>query len=425
MKMHPMTGKPVRRSAGLTRQIAAIKQQVQKGREHVHGLFFDRLFPQAPKNLRTKALEHHQTAFFRRGDNEILQPSLAFFNLEAGVLITEEERFEQLPLEAAETFSPVLVLESRSHRARFLVNKDGRTIEFKGLTPTRFDPNDLNPNSGQPQGLFVSTSAKAEVVGLDITGGVLSGAAELGDYFEDLEGYAQIYRAARPGQKYFSWMRMDVVFPVYELLAALEGKSAEEFLYESGRRFGEQLRQLHKKGATLHDPFPGEEKTNEPFFSTLHSGNVDPYGNIIDLEGARTFEIAFEDMLANWERLEHSVPARTFNRMRDEINQRKSLERYSRASDLHVFLAGREGRNGSSAFERIFWNGRLPGSPKNFFELLSGILHGYYEVNGEKRQKNIDSELAKILERVERERTLFSFQQTFNIMAGIESGRPF
>ena len=48
---------------------------------------------------------------------------------------------------------------------------------------------------------------------------------------------------------------MDVRLSDYELLAELDGVPLARFLYESGRRFGQQLGRLHREELTLHSPF--------------------------------------------------------------------------------------------------------------------------------------------------------------------------
>ncbi|MBU0671442.1 MAG: hypothetical protein KJ732_00270 [Candidatus Margulisbacteria bacterium] len=318
---------------------------------------------------------------------------------------------------------PVLVLESRSHRARFWLDPEGRLLEFKGLTPYEFDVAKLNPNSGQPQGLFAAVPAMVEADSLKLLQGVDSELTELGEFFPDLEGYAQILRGSKEGERYFSWMRMDSGPETYELLAQLEGLPLETFLYESGQRFGQQLRRMHKAGRTLHNPFASAKEPKEPFFSTLHSGNVDPHGNIIDLEGLSNFEAAENGFWAavignNWG---EQVPDKIMN----QLLPRHPFEVFSRASDLQLFLGGRYRRSlfSSPVFERLF---RASKRPELFSRVLAGALDGYYQLKDSSQQEEIQQDLTRLIDSMkEKNWTEFPFQQTLNIVIGIEEALSF
>ncbi|HVN66998.1 MAG TPA: hypothetical protein VMT55_01395, partial [Candidatus Sulfotelmatobacter sp.] len=123
-------------------------------------------------------------------------------------MITDTERLAQLPKNMQSQFRPVQVLESRSRRARFWVNENGETIEFKGLTPARADLNRLNVNTNQPQGLMSASKAENENAGLKAIGGIESGVTHLGGFFADLEGFAQLFRKAPAKGRYLPWVRL-------------------------------------------------------------------------------------------------------------------------------------------------------------------------------------------------------------------------
>ncbi|MBU0671443.1 MAG: hypothetical protein KJ732_00275 [Candidatus Margulisbacteria bacterium] len=57
----------VHRLGGPGYRLGRLRQQLNKGIEHVHGMFFDHLFPGADPNLRHAALVPARTALFRRG----------------------------------------------------------------------------------------------------------------------------------------------------------------------------------------------------------------------------------------------------------------------------------------------------------------------------------------------------------------------
>ena len=399
-------------------RLGRLRQQLNKGTEHIHGLFFDRLFPGASPNLRHAALVPANTALFQRG-SETLKPSINYLDVSRSFLITSERRYQQLGRKEAKRFMPVLVLESRSQRARFWLDSKSRLLEFKGLTPYEFDVNRINPNSGQPQGLFSACPAMVEADGLKLMQALDTELTELGEFFPDLDDYSQILRCARDGERYYSWMRMDSPPRVYELLAQLEGLPLETFLYEAGQRFGLQLRRLHKAGRTLHDPFASSNEPKEPFFSTLHSGNVDPHGNIVDLEGLSNFDVAESRFWAallsnNWGKY---VPTEIMN---DKLS-RYPFDVFSRASDLQLFLGGRDGRFPymPSVFDCLF---RAARRPELFERVLAGVLDGYYQIEDPAQQAELKADLIRLIDNMKENNCVyFTFRQTLNIVLGIEA----
>lgn len=218
-------------------------------------------------------------------------------------------------------------------------------------------------------------------------------------------------------------MRMDSTPQVYELLAKLEGLPLETFLYEAGQRFGQQLRRLHKAGRTLHDPFASSNEPKEPFFSTLHSGNVDPHGNIVDLEGLSSFDVAENCFWAalyrnNWGT---NVPTEIMN---DQLS-RYPFGVFSRASDLQLFLGGRDRRFPymPSVFDCLF---RAARRPELFKRVLAGVLDGYYQIEDRAQQAELKTDLARLIDHMkENSCVYFTFRQTLNIVLGIEAALGF
>ncbi|HTY12644.1 MAG TPA: hypothetical protein VMD02_00490 [Candidatus Omnitrophota bacterium] len=356
----------------------------------LQGRFFDRMFPGAITTLRDRAVLpsgaralDSQDGFFLRG--QVLLPgSVAFFDPQSRLLITDRARLDSLPHILQDRFVPTEVLESRSHRARFFVADNGATFEFKGLTPRHFNLLKLNPNSNQPKGLFGSDYARNEHIGLDLIGGVSAGVNELGGWFGDLNGFSQLMRASAPGERFYPWMRMDDTISAIQLLAELEGKPLETFLFESHFRLGRQLRQFHQAGLTLCNPFRNGTAPNEPFFSSLHSGNVEPHGNLIDLEGMRSFSDAaeaFNYYTDNGTVLPKQLTPRFMERL-----SRHPFSFVCRVADLHRYLESRNNLE-RSLFKSTF---SPSGRHRLFQRILSGMIHGYYREEMEK-----DATLAK------------------------------
>ena len=351
--------------------------------------------------------------FFREWSE--LEPSVAYIDPSQPFLITDEKRLESLPPENGGEFSPAIVLESRSHRARFWVDEEGRIMEFKGLTPSVYDEEKINPNSNQPRGLMTLEKARIEAEGINLIGALEARVVELGKYFGDMGKYAQLCRRAKAGGKYFPWARMDILPTSMQLLAELEGVDFETYLHQACVRFGRQLRGLHDAGRTLHTPF--RVGTDEPFFSSLHMGNVEIHGNIIDLEGMKDFREAEEACLEafkadrkNWAR----IPKELLQQMKD-----RPFRDFSRLSDLHIFIGGR-GFGEGSFFRTFFVAGR---DAERFTLGLSGIIEGYYGESVERGE--IKGEITNVLSKVknylvEEKATLFPFQLTCDIFFGIE-----
>ncbi|MFH1683602.1 MAG: hypothetical protein ABIA67_01835, partial [Candidatus Margulisiibacteriota bacterium] len=270
-----------------------------------------------------------------------------------------------------------------------------------------------NINSDQPRDMFVADAARNEVEGLKIAGALECGITELGRYFGDLEGFAQIYRASRPEWKYFSWMRMDAPLSTYEMLAELEGKPVERFLYEAGVRFGWQLRRLHEEKMTLLSPFRNGTAKDEAEFSSLHSANVDPFGTIVDFEGKMRFDEA-EDAFG---RQGGVVPK--------EIKD-QPFSFFCRASDLLRFVGGRTNQKfgpETHLFRRL---ARDTGAPDNFFRVVAGVFEGYYKMDDKAARSEFRSELQKLVGEIDdAKRTFFSFRQMLRVLTEIEKGRPF
>ena len=362
----------------------------------IHRRYLSYLFPRAAKGLVDRALDTtSREAFFMRGSAQ-LEPSIAFLDANRWLLITNRKRFGALPEEARKNIAPVEVVESRSHRAWFLVTKDGTVVEFKGLTPLDYDLNKLNPNSFQPEGLFEINHARNEVAGLQLAQGVGGAVLDFGEWFSDLKGYAQITRTSRPGERYFCWMRMDLPLSSYELLAQLEGVPIETFLHDAGKRFGEQLRKFHLAGKTQHDPFRGGLAEKDPFYSSLHSGNVDPYGNLIDLEAMRDFGVA-ENQFWYLVAIRRDVPV-SADEM--ELVLRHPYSLHCRAADLGRFIGGREEiieRNREPSLFRILAHDAR--RPDLFQTFLFGFFKSYYaSKNDASFFEQINTELGKMAE---------------------------
>jgi len=378
-------------------RILEVKRQLEQGPRPAQAAVLDRLFPNADPALKEKALTLSGCHLFIR--ERLLQPHLAFLNQTKSFLITDEARFESLRPELQVDFQPVLVLESRSHRARFWTSPEGRVIEFKGLTPQDFDETNINHNSGQPQGLLEVNPAQSEKAGLDIVGAVDCGVTELGEYFGDLVQYAQLYRRARDtGDRYFPWLRLDIKPAAMQVLAELEGVSFETFLQASCRRFGEQLKTLHRAGRTLHAPFSQPGSRPEPFFSFLHSGNVEIHGNIIDLEGTRSFAGAERDFR---EHLKEGEKRKLVGeKYLAGIENGEDFEIFCRLADLHRFISGNQYTAvvETSLFGSLYV---LGGSPDNFNLALSGVIRGYYADSGAEAavEKFIEKDLIPYLTR--------------------------
>lgn len=380
------------------RRYTQIKKIVRHGQAQAHGLFFDRLFPEATVYQRKKAVELAATAFFQRGRSTVdefpvLQPSVSFFHPTHHLLITDEARWKQLPEVQQAEFIPVLTIESRSKRARVCLTAEGCVVEFKGLTPKKFDPSNLNPNSNQPENLLALGAAKDEIKGLSLVGALETKLISLGDHSQDLAGYAQVYRAAGFGERFFPWMRMDVDVCIFQLLADLERVPFEQFLHTVGRRLGKQLRRFHKEGYTLHFPFGHTKAPGELFFSDLHLGNLEVHGHILDFEGMASFreiEKYFQE-----EVLPH--PERVINgrgRYLDEAQNNYSF--FCRASDIFAFLGGRRGNGAAPSLSTKFLDAKR-GAPLQFPSLLAGFVAGYYEATGKTKQGKILTEINELV----------------------------
>ncbi len=390
----------------------------------LHGKFFDRMFPTAPGEFREKAVRPFDTtlhesgmAFFKRGQ-ELLPGSRAFFDPQRMVLITDAARHASLPESLKDGFIETEVLESRSHRARFFVAENGEAFEFKGLTPVDFDLSKLNPNSNQPRGLFESGHARREFDGLQLTGGVRSAVNELGEWFGDLKGFSQLLRAGRPGERFYPWMRMDESMSTLQLLARLEGKDLETFLYESHVRFGRQLRKLHDAGMTLCNPFRRGTAMDEPFYSSLHSGNVEPHGNLIDLEGmmgVNRSEEAFNGYIR-----QNPDSLRRVSRNLLEHVFKNPFSFTCRVADLHRYFESRNNLE-RSIFKQTF---SPSGRHRLFMSILSGTIRGYYQAENLRDLElgdDTDKYLASILDFIkEREFNNLRFGILFRTIEEIE-----
>ena len=408
MKTHPLGGRTA------TRQ--TVQAEMDRGTKHVQRIYLDQLFPHGPQNLKERALTYVDQAILIR-EWQPYQPSLAYLNLERKFLVTDEKRFQTLPPEKVRDFVPVLVLESRSHRARFWVDEEGRAIEFKGLTPSEFNKDRINPNSGQPEGLFDLECARAEVRGINLIGELESGLTDLGEYFADLGGYAQIYRTGMDGNPYVPFARLDLPQSYMQTLADLEGVPLERYFYEAALRFGLQLRKLHDAGQTLHIPYPGCGLKPEPFFSVLHSGNVEVHGNIIDLEGMKDFRTAEKEALRalmTGQRNLAAIPPEIIEQMKQ-----RPFEFFSRMSDLQRLIGGTWHAE-SSLFGTTCEKGKNGGL---FVKALSAIILGYYGPRIERVSAKLENTYAKLRESLSRETDKdreFAFPNTFHLFSAIE-----
>jgi len=367
--------------------ITKVRAEVQKGYQHAHQLYFDRLFPGASSELKEKALGPYEHLFHTE---LFLKPSLAFLHREKLFLITDEARFNSLNPEQQSGFEPVMVLESRSRRARFWVSPEGQIVEFKGLTPHKFNPLNLNHNSGQPNGLLELDPAYCEKTGLDIIGQIDSGVHELGEYFPDLNPYAQLFRKAGPQTKYLPWLRMDLSPTLMQILAQLENLPFETFLYQSCARFGAQLRRFHDAGKTLHSPFQAPNDRPEPFYSSLHSGNVEIHGNIIDLEGMFDFGEArdiFRDQLSRLDRSRMDPRGFIDAEILAQAETGEDFGFFCRLSDLHRFIRGNTYQltRESSLAGNLFTADAQ--TPYYFIVALTGVLRGYYHRPAKEKNK--------------------------------------
>ncbi|MFC1540451.1 hypothetical protein ACFL4J_00250 [Candidatus Margulisiibacteriota bacterium] len=400
-----------------------IQAHIIKGGEHIRRLYFRQLFPEATRVQINRAFDS-KSLFFYRGLSGYSSPSLAYLNPENNLLITSEARFKRLAPQQQERFSPVLVLESRSDRAKVWISETGQLIEFKGLTPESFDENRLHINSGQPHGLFETGAAKDEVEGLTIINGIGSGLTDLGSYFHDMIFYSQIFRAAKPRSRYLSWLRMDASPALFEQLADLEGKTVERFLFQSAERFGKQLRKLHKAGKTLHAPFASGADKKEFSFSTVHSGNVEIHGNIIDLEGMTTFEAA---ETAFWVSIMQNPSLReVLSRKELRDVEQRPFSFFSRASDLQLFWGGRDRQLGGMAvFDQLFRsNGK--GESDIFLRVMAGALKGYYQLSNKALKKEVEPELRRVFEFLKNgQADFFRFGLTLDIVRAMEKDYPF
>lgn len=425
-----MRASPINRRAS----IAEVRAEVQKGYQHAHQLYFDRLFPQASSDLKKKALGPYEHLFHTE---LFLKPSLAFLHREKLFLITDEARFNSLNPEQQSGFEPVMVLESRSRRARFWVSPEGQIVEFKGLTPHKFNPLNLNHNSGQPNGLLELNPAYCEKAGLDIIGQIDSGVYELGEYFADLGPYAQLFRRAGPQTKYLPWLRMDLSPTLMQILAQLENLPFETFLYQSCARFGAQLRRFHDAGKTLHSPFQEPGGFPEPFFSSLHSGNVEIHGNIIDLEGMVDFaeaERSYKESLARQDRSRLDPRGYIGEKILAEAETTDDFGFFCRLSDLHRLIRGNSHQliRESSLAGNLFASDAH--SPYNFILALTGVIRGYYHRPAKEKNKmgEIDAYLnEKVVPFLQDlhtqarqenmlQRFLFPLPQVYNILSHIE-----
>lgn len=297
---------------------------------------------------------------------------LGLYNGEQKLLLTNEEVAAALPLEKLKGFSPAFVLKSHSDRARFGVTAEGRVVEFKGTTPIEFYPDKTNPNSGDPEGLLSLEAAKNEARGLTLIGELETQVVDLGEFFTAYKGFAQLYRAGKAGNRYFPWLRLDSPLTVTQLLAELEEKPLEQFLFDSGERSGRQLKKLHDTGYTLHNPWREGEilgrRARAPLtFSSLHPANVEIHGNIVDTEGMRTFEAAKELF---WRRLSEDPKVDLDpDEKKDYETGKKSPAYFSRLCDIQRLIGG------AHKLDRSLL-GVL--GEQQFLSLLSGLLKGYY-----------------------------------------------
>jgi hypothetical protein len=406
MLVHPLGGR-----AATAR---SVKKELAKGPDHIRRLYLDRLFPHGPEGLKQKSLTLAFYAVFLRASEE-LSPSVAYYDPRTCFLITDKKRLKDLPERTASKFFPVIVLESRSHRARFWVDERGKVIEFKGLTPKKYDEDRVNINSGQPEGLLALSAAQAEGQGLKVIGELDSKVTRLVRYFPDMKNYAQLVRRGKNGGRYLPWLRMDIPRTVMEAVAGLQGIPLEQYLYESGERLGRQLRSFHQSGKTLHAPYPEATKHIEPFFSSMHSGNVVVGGHLIDLEGAMTFAEARSEFVSRAEADEKNF--RAIPRPVLKAMKKRRFSFFSRMSDLQRLIGGRASGE-SSLFGSLYYKERR----KNvdlFMRVLAGIIDGYYV--GATGDKKTSRELASLKKSILKESPhRWSFLLTCRLFSTIE-----
>lgn len=307
-------------------------------------------------------------------------------------VITNPERMSEI--KNADEFRPLYFLGSHSKRAWFNVSSDGTVSEFKGLTPVKgqfnntlcyYDLKKINNNSNQPYWLSDISCAGIEHETLKIIGSIETNVVSLGDYFKDLEGYAQLMRKGKPGNKYIPWHRMSSNMGIFELLSELEEVPLEKFLYNAGYKTGSQLKIMHSSGLTMHGPAYIKDEASL-FYSSFHSGNVTPYGDIVDTEGATFFDDSkemFYIMLSdNKCRKLIDLPA-DFN----EIVERFSFNFVSRISDLNTLITGRGPLSKESPLLDNFYF--INNSLDKYKSLLSGILNGYYFDNNSEKKSGV------------------------------------
>jgi|GEM_PF-3307404 len=400
----------------------------------VHQRFLRRIFPRISEEMIKKTtevfyrpvLEARKTGLFLRGDIP-LKASGAWLNAKIPLLLTEEERFRKIA-EKSEEFAPIEVLESRSERARICLVEEREKVaiwEFKGLTPKRVNPGRLHPSSGQPYWVFANGPAEKEKMGITLVGAIEARVIELGSYFEDLVGYAQLLRRAKPGEFFFPWLRMDIQPSIYQVLAELEEIPFETFLCQAGERMGQELGSLHRKRLTLHEPFLDEE---DPFFSSLHSGNVEVHGHLLDLEGLNKIEEAEEQFWWGVKAYAQRLSARkimgydplegwkVFGKVLKFEQNPFSL--FSRSCDLQRFLGGTAIQWGMEPSFFRYWQNQ----PEDYLQFLSSFFLGYYpEIREQRKEEEVKAylkEVVKVLE--ERKKEYWLFPYTYQIMEEVE-----
>jgi hypothetical protein len=398
-----------------------------------HHEILRRLFPRASENLIAKATkidklpirEATACGFFLR-EFSYLKISMAWLSPEISILITEEERAAKFKEKGGEVI-PIEVLESRSERARVcLVEEEGKieVLEFKGLTPQKVNHKRLHPNSGQPWGMFESEPAQREKYGLGLAEGLEAKVIELGEYFGDLTGFAQLLRKAKFG-KFLPWLRMDAQPTIYQILAELEEVPFETFLCQSGERMGKELRKVHEKGQTLHKPFCDEL---DPFYSSLHSGNVEIHGHVLDLEDLNEIEEVeknFWQGLGDFcrrpgsERIVKKDPLGGWRILGVDLKiEQNPFSLISRSSDLQRFLGGITFQIRKEPSFFCIWRGQS----ENYANFLTSFFFGYYpEIREQRKEEEVKAylkEVVKVLE--ERKKEYWLFPYTYQIMEEVE-----
>ncbi|OGC36374.1 hypothetical protein A2311_02415 [candidate division WOR-1 bacterium RIFOXYB2_FULL_48_7] len=397
---------------------AALRYIMGRGPAYVHRLALEAYFPKATDRQIGQVIDGACPSLFVKNGFHLLQPALSWLRSDLRVMVNSDARFAALPPALRQDYFPAITLESRSNRARFWVTADGRGIEYKGLTPTVVDFGRINENSNQVEGLMAEERAAIEYEGLTIINGLKCCVTPLGSLFGDLQGHAQLVRGAVAGELYLPWIRADKHVSSYELLAQLEGLSLEQFLWRGAQRFGEQARRLHQAGRTMASPFRAGSLPREPYYSSLHKGNVEIHGNIIDLEGMKTFAMV-GDLLGQ----QASVPVFQGGRGHPATLAKlrgRTTAYYARLCDLQRFLGGRNGEIfETSAALNVF---SFKESPLAFAQFLSGVFCGYYGQSDATQQAIISNEFQELTTKMHRSGYYWlSIEQTINILDALDN----